>query len=71
MTFNAGNIAVIPTVEPNVSLHILPATIEENGLCVQVHNGGIITGRAYVAWKDAGSLEDAIRQARGAFGDVA
>lgn len=60
----ADNITVIPTVEPPVSVHILPATVAGNGMCLQIHKAGQITGRAYIPWRDVPLLEDAIRRAR-------
>lgn len=59
-----SDIAVIPTVEPPISVHVLPAAIAGNGLCLQIHNAGKIAGRAYVDWKDVPLLEEAIRRAR-------
>lgn len=64
MGSSTANISVIPTVEPSVSVHILPAVIAGNGMCLQIHSAGQITGRAYIPWRYVPLLEEAIRRAR-------
>lgn len=57
-------IEVIETIEGDVTLHVLPAVVEGNGLLLQIHKSGAIAGRAYIPWHRVAALEATIRRMR-------
>jgi hypothetical protein len=64
ITTSPPKIEVIETVEHGVTIHVMPAAVAGNGLLMQIHQGGKITGRAYIPWHRVAALEAAIHRLR-------